>query len=311
MYLTHRSIPFDSINLTDEWNLHPWEFGDIPSELQESLVLNGVIHPPLVLADSADTFAIVAGVRRVEFIRRFIGSSQIDCMVIDKNAPFDVILNLILTDQNQAAGLSLAEKARFVEIACRFLQMEDIMSGFQARLRFPRGRSGISRLLAILTQDELFIKEVHAGRIQERMVLELLSLSENTDRLALVELFKNLGMGDGKQKRFFSLIRDIAWREGTAISAYLQRKELTAIVEHKELNIPQKIQHLGILLQNELAPSSSQAEERFSQKTRNLGLPGNYSLSHSPSFEKDDITLSIRFRNFSDCEQYLKRHLPD
>ncbi len=311
MYLAHRSIPFNSINFTDEWNLHPWEFRDIPRELQEILVQNGVIHPPLVIADTAKTFAIVSGVRRVEFIRRFIGPAHIDCMVIDKAAPPGVILNLILTDQSHTARLSLAEKARFVEIASRFLKMEDIMTTFQARLQLPKGRSGIANLLDILKQDEQFVKEVHTGYIQDRMVLELLSLPNESDRLALMQLFKNLGMGDGKQKRFFSLIRDIAWRAGTSISAYLQKNEITAILEHQELNIPQKIQHLGSLLQNEFSPASSLAEELFAKKVKSLGLPANYSISHSPSFEKDETTLSITFRNFPECEQYLKQQLPD
>lgn len=311
MHLFHRSIAFNSINFTDEWNLHPWEFRDIPRELQEILVQTGVIHPPLVIADSAKTFAIVSGVRRVEFIKRFIGPSQIDCMVIDKDTPPGVILNLILTDQSHAARLSLAEKARFVEIASRFLKMEDILTTFQARLQLPKGRSSISNLLNILKQDEQFIKEIHAGYIQDRMVLELLSLPRETDRLALIQLFKNLGMGDGKQKRFFSLIRDIAWREGASISGYLQRKEITAILDHQELNIPQKIQHLGSLLQNEFSPASSLAEELFAKKVKSLRLPSNYSISHSPSFEKDETTLSITFRNFPECEQYLKQQLPD
>lgn len=311
MYLTHRSIPFNSINFTDEWNLHPWEFRDIPRALQETLIQNGVIHPPLVIADSAKTYAIVSGVRRVEFIRRFIAPAQIDCMVIDKDAPPSFILNLILTDQSHTARLSLVEKTRFVEIASRFLKMEDIITSFQARLQLPKGRSGITNLLQILKQDERFVREIHIGYIQDRMVLELLSLPRETDRLALIQLFKNLGMGDGKQKRFFSLIRDIAWREGTSISAYLQRKEITAILEHQELNIPQKIQHLGCLLQNEFSPASSLAEELFAKKVKNLGLPANYSISHSPSFEKDETTLSITFRNFPECEQYLKQQPPD
>jgi hypothetical protein len=305
MFLSCLSIPLDSINFSTDWNLHPWEFRTIPTELQENLALNGIIHPPLVIADSEKTFTIVAGARRIEFVRRFIGSPQIDCLVIEKDTPYGFILNLILADQNCASALSLAEKARFVQIASRFLKIEDIPANFQGTLQLKNGRSTIPDLLKILQQDEEIIREIHAGRLQDRMVSEILSLPEKADRLALVQLFKNLCMGDGKQKRFFKLIRDIAFREGSSIAAYLQQKEITAIVDHKEMNIPQKISHLGCLLQQESSPSSSIAEGNFVKQVNNLHLPANYAISHSPFFEKDEITLSITFKNFIACKQYL------
>jgi hypothetical protein len=307
MFISCQSIPLDSINLSTDWNLHPWEFGVIPKDLQKSLALNGVIHPPLVIADSDKTFAIVSGARRIEFIRRSIGPSQIDCMVIDKDAPHSFILNLVLADQSCAFELSLAEKARFIEIASRLLKMEEIAATFLEKLQLKKGRSTIPNLLNILRQDGKIIKEIHAGRIQERMVSEILSLPEEADRLALVQLFINLGMGNSKQKRFFNLIRDIAFRNGSSVTSFLQKKEITEILDHKDMNIPQKIHHLGSLLQHEINPTSSLAEEAFVKQVKSLHLPANHSISHSPSFEKDDITLSITFKNFADCKQYLSQ----
>lgn len=307
MFISCQSIPLDSIKLSTDWNLHPWEFGVIPKDLQKSFALNGVIHPPLAIADSDKTFVIVSGARRIEFIRRSIGASQIDCMVIDKDAPPSFILNLVLADQSSAFELSLAEKARFIEIASRLLKKEEVAATFLGKLQLKKGRSTIPNLLDILRQDGKIIKEIHAGRIQERMVSEILSLPEEADRLALVQLFINLGMGNSKQKRFFNLIRDIAFRNGSSISSFLQKKEITEILDHKDMNIPQKIHHLGSLLQHEINPTSSLAEVAFAKQVNSLNLPANHSISHSPSFEKNDITLSITFKNFADCEQYLSQ----
>ncbi len=307
MYFSHQSIPLDSINFSPEWNLHPWEFGVIPTELQENFTQNGIIHPPLVIANSENAFTIVSGARRLEFVRRFTNSPQIHCLVIKQDTPHHDILTLLLADHNCGSQLSLAEKARFVEIACRMLKMGEMVAHFQQKLQIKNGRSTIPSLLKILQQKDPFIKEVHEGRIQERMVFEILSLPEETDRLALVQLFKDLGMGDGKQKRFFNLIRDIAFRQGSTICSYLQKKEIADILQHKELNIPQKIQHFGNLLQQEINPKSSDAESRFVKQLRSLELPANHSISHSPSFEKDEITLSITFKNFAACEQYLNK----
>ncbi len=305
MPLCCRSIPLGSINFSTAWNLHPWEFRTISNELQESFALNGIIHPPLVIADTADSFTLVAGAKRIEFAVRSAGKSEIDCMVINKEAPYSFILGLILADQSCASELTLAEKARFIQIASRLIESQDIMINFLERLHLKKGRLTIPNLLKILDLDEEIIKEIHAGRLQDRMVSEILSLAENSDRLALLRLFKNLCMGDGKQKKFFTLLRDISSRKGCSIAFYLQRKEVAAILGHREMNISQKINHLGILLQQEVFPCSSQAEDTFLKQLKNLQLPSNYTISHSPSFEKDEITLSITFENFNACRQFL------
>ena len=307
MCLSHQSIPLNSINFSADWNLHPWEYRVIPPTLHESFSLNGVIHPPIVIADSERTFAIVSGARRVEFIRQTTAPSHIDCMVVEKDAPHSFLLNLILVDQSCAFELSVAEKARFVEIASRLLNQEELVSTFREKLQLKRGRSTIPNLLKILQQDDTIIREIHAGRLQDRMISEILSLQNKADRLTLVQLFMNLGMGAGKQKRFFNLIRDIAFREGSTITAYLQKEEILEILDHKELNIPQKIHHLGDLLQNIMTPASSLAEASFLKQVSSLQLPANHAITHSPAFEKNDITLSITFKDFATCAQYLSQ----
>ncbi|TKB28102.1 hypothetical protein FCL47_01015 [Desulfopila sp. IMCC35006] len=308
MFLSQQSIPLEAISPTiAEWNLHPWECRILPEELHASLASCGILHPPLVIADSTRTFAVVSGVRRIEFIRQFSPLSQVNCLVIDKNAPHNFILDLLLVEQNSAGPLSLAEKARFIEIACRLSVPEEVMRDFQKKLQLKGGRSTIPNLLKILDQDESIIQDIHAGRIQDRMVTELLSLPKNGDRLAMALLFRNLRMGDGQQRKFFNLIRDIACREGVSISAFLQKSDVVEILEHTMMNIPQKIQHLGNMLQHAVAPTSALAEEAFALQIKGLQLPSSYTVSHSPFFEKDDVTLSITFKNLADCIRYLNQ----
>jgi hypothetical protein len=78
------------------------------------------------------------------------------------------------------------------------------------------------------------------------------------------------------------------------------------------MNIPQKTQHLGILLANRHTPSSTQAEEEFNELVKKLHLPTHCSISHSKSFERDQVTLAITFKNMSECKEkwaILKRIL--
>lgn len=274
-------------------------------DLENSLSRTGIIHPPIVIQETVEDFTIVSGFRRLTFAHTSTKLDRIDCMVLEKGASFSHILDIILTDQNSDAKLSLAEKARFVQIASRFSTDNDIVGNYLSRLELKKRPSVTLMLLDLLKQEESIIREVHSGRLQEKMVAEILKLPEVADRLALVQLFKTLGMGDGKQRRFFNLIRDIAYRKGSSIVSYLGNKNIRGILNNSEMNVPQKIFHLGDLLQQQLTPSASKAEEDFRKKVKNLQLPANYSISHSPSFEKDAITLSIIFEDFSTCKQYL------
>ncbi len=308
MSLSHQSIPLDRINLSaTEWNLHPWECRVLPPELQASLACCGVLHPPLVVADTAETFSVVSGIRRIEFIKNFTALSHINCLLVKKDTPYGFILDLILAEQNSAGPLSLAEKARFIEIACRLSAPKDMENSFLKKLQLKSRRSTIPNLLKILDQDALIVQEIHAGRMQDRMVTELLSLSEDADRLAMAQLFRNLKMGDGQQKKFFSLIRDIALREGLSISSFLQKTTIIEILEHKMMNIPQKTQHLGRMLQQASAPTAALAEEAFALGVKSLRLPTSHSIAHSPFFEKDEVTLSITFKNLAECVLYLNQ----
>jgi hypothetical protein len=304
MVVTHfpcNSVSLQSITFTKEWSLHPWESQTVPVDLVQSFRKIGILHKPILLTRDDGRFDILCGHKRLQFALDEAQMRNIDCLILPQETQPTALLDILLTDQCSARPLSLAEKARFVEICSRFLSHQDIIAYFFERLQLRKKLSTIKELNNILQLDPFVIAEIHGGTLQERMVSELLRLQETSDRLALVQLFKDLALGEGKQKRFFNLIRDISFRLGATISAYLRTQEIDHILKHPDLNIPQRIQHLKELLQEQLSPLHSQAEEEFTKQVRVLQLPPQCIISHSPSFEKDTVTLSIAFKNFDDC----------
>lgn len=307
-----RTIASASIDFTTEWSLHPWASTAIADELRDSFGRTGILHKPILLAKAGGSFDIICGFRRLLFLVADAKAEKIDCLVLAQNSEPASILDILLTDQGLSQPLSLTEKAQFIQICSRFFSHPEIVGGFLERLHLPKRASTINELTVILNQDPLMIAEIHAGRLQEKMVSELLRLPEQSDRIAMIRLFKELAMGDGKQKRFFTLIRDIAFRQGSSVAAYLKTPAIQEIVKNQGLNTPQKIFHLGNLLQQQIHPSFSQAEGDFVKRVGSLHLPACCTLSHSPSFETDKVTLSISFKNFSDCHvriQELKKIL--
>ena len=302
-----QTIPLNAIIFNNGWSLHPWDSLAISEALLQSFHRIGILHRPILLAQEGDFFDVLCGFKRLSFAKLFAQTERMECLVFSQDTDPTILLETLLTDQCLSQPLSLVEKARFIEICTRFLSHRDIVSMYLEKLQLRKDVSALTELKVILQQDPLVITEIHAGRLQERIVSELLRLPDNSDRTALVQLFKDLAMGNSKQKRFMTLICDLAYRNSSAISTYLKIPAIADILNDPVINIPQKIQHLGTYLQHELCPAYSQAEENFRQQVRTWQLPSVCSISHSPGFEKDDVTLSITFRNIAECARLIAK----
>jgi len=265
------------------------------------------MHPPFLLSLPDKSFEVVSGHKRLLIANRDLHLDKIGCFILPDNAARTSVLDLLLTDQIHTAPLTLVEKAQFIKIAVKYLTKEEIIEQFAERLELRKQPSVINEMLAILDLQDNIITEIHGGRLQDRMVMELQRLKHTEDRLTMVSLFQELALGTGKQRKFFSLVRDLARRNRTSISDYLDSREIQRILKHKGMNTPQKIQHLGAFLQRQLTPSCQAAEDDFSVFTRNLNLPENLLLVHSPAFETDEVTLSIHCKNMQECEQILPK----
>ncbi len=305
--LSCHSVPLRSITYTREWSLHPWDSLNISEELLHSFCRIGILHKPILLAREMGSFDILCGFKRIQFALTNAHLESVECLVLAKDTELKTLLDILLADQSLSHPLSLVEKARFVEICTRFLSDEDILSDYFDTLQLRKKVSAITELKNILQQDQIIVTEIHSGRLQEKMIAEILRLSESSDRIALVQLFRDLGMGDGKQKRFFTLIRDHAFRQNITISEYLKTPAISGILEHPAMNIPQKIQHLNNYLQYQVCPMSSKAEEDFKKQVRELHLPSRCTITHSSAFENDDVTLSITFKKFADCAKIVPK----
>lgn len=305
MLLESRSIPLDSIAFSSHWNLHPWELYTIADSLSSSFSSAGVIHPPILLARDDNRFEIVCGFKRLLFLFSNLQQPTIDCLILAKSTDPAVILDIALTDQGLARPLSIVEKAKFLKIGCLHLQQRVIVDAFFDRLALDRRPSTLSTLLEILNQHPLLISEIHGGRLQDKVVAELLRLSSAVDRLAMVKLFKKLCMGDGKQRKFLPVIRDLASLNNLSVAEYLETSTIQEILEHPNMNNPQKIQRLASFFLHQINPRSTNAEIEFRQKVNSLKLPQNCSIAHSPSFEKDEVTISITFNNYSQCRDWI------
>ncbi len=157
-----------------------------------------------------------------------------------------------------------------------------------------QSQSQLQRSERLLQLEENLQELVHSRFQPETMALELLKLTTD-ERQRLVELFRAFEMGAGKQKRLFTLVRDIARREAATITEILRQPPLLDILQHRGMNQPQKANSLLTALQKLASPSLAADEEAFRRLVASLDPPPGCSIHHSPSFETDAVELTITF----------------
>jgi ParB family chromosome partitioning protein len=288
------TIPLDLITDDNHWNIHPFLRSSCPPDLVESFKTAGILHPPLVYELEDGRYELIAGRRRLVATREILGLTACPCYIAPLPTLPQTLLSLLIEDQSLSNPFSVMETAHFFRIGRQYLPDDELAKLYLPRLTGKTNTSLLKSYRLLLSLEDEIQQFVHDSFITENMAYELVKLSP-VDRLSLLGIFRDFQLGGGKQKRLYSLLRDITCRQETGISALLQELAVREILQHKEMNKPQKIQALMVLLQQMATPSLTADEEQFRSAINKLKLPACCAVQHSPAFETDAVELTIRF----------------
>lgn len=294
--LALQSIDISEIDDSTRFSLHPFDTS-LTSATEISITTIGIIHPPIIQKEKS-SYRLICGKKRLSYLQQN-NVKKTQCLVLPETTSLPTLLDLILTDQQLNAPLTIIERAYFLQLCAEYISVEETIHLFASKVPFRKHQTVIGEILKTLALEPNTILAIHKNIIAEQTAL-VLSTMNKADEKTIVELMCHLKPGGGKQKRIFSLLRDICGRKDISISYYLNTQEIRDILDHKETNIPQKTQQLTDYLQAETTPLSLQAEKNFTELKRHLNLPSHLSLNHSPAFEKDEITLTLHFKNIAD-----------
>lgn len=304
-FTSFHTIALHTISPRHYGNLHPFLPVDAPEALGNSMQRVGLLRPLLLLRHDSNRYRLISGARRLHFFQKiFPEQPTIPCLILAAETPAEDILTMILEDQLLSGGLSPMEEAFFFRYC-----LEVMTTGRAARLFLPRlGRKiqphTITKNQGLLDLERPLQRSIHDGTIGEKTGHELRKLEEE-DRLTLHGIFMTLKLGAGKQKRLLSLSKDLAAREDTNITKLLAGEELNEILNHQEMNAPQKLANLLITLHKRLHPLSEAAEEAFRKEVAQLRLPPSCSLSHGQSFETDEVSICLRLNTLAELRHKL------
>lgn len=300
-------IAIASINTSPSWTLHP--FLDIPPGpvLIQSFEESGILHPPIVQQTDNGSFNLICGQRRLYAARHYFRQVSLACLVIQSALPPSAFFLFILTDQQTNGLLSPMEAAFFLHYCLDKMEEKQIAELFLPRLGYKKQTALIHKLTRLTALEQIIQQHIHAGLISDKTAFELLTLSPE-DRLSLALLFDYLQLGSGKQNRLLMLSRDLALRSHTTISSLLKQQEFLEVLTHQEMNVPQKSHLILELLQKQVYGRSIDAELEFKEKVKKLQLPGNYEITHSLNFEKDEVYLTETFPDWESCQKHVARN---
>lgn len=299
----------ECIHTDNSWDLHPF----LPEaatffQTRESIERFGLLYMPLILPVGDGGYECITGRRSYRFLQAIGHITEIPCRVLAEDLSTVQLLGLFYEEHASRKPLTEIELAHYLRL-CRLKLDADDQRTLFATLNLPVKAHALNRVLALLSLESPVQEALMTGVIAENIARELLRLSA-LDRTVVFSLFLQLNIGGGKQKRLLTLLRDLAGREGISLKEYIEGEPFQAILNHPEMNIPQKSQSLLQLLQHNHTPSLSEAESRFTGWKKGLALPDNCTVSHSPAFEQDSVTLSVTFTSRVQLEDCLKEMQP-
>ncbi|MFA6500081.1 MAG: ParB N-terminal domain-containing protein [Desulfurivibrionaceae bacterium] len=290
-------VNLQHINFHDFSNsLTPEEAREPSTALLESVARIGILHPPILREKGRTTMEIVTGRRRLLAARETQHSISAICLVLPTETMPAEALAINLEDTLLRGDITVVEQAIFLQKILVHLNENEAARRFLPALGLEPHRHHLHNLVQLLGLEEHLLGAVHAGRLHDGVARELLALNF-TDRLSLHEVMEILSLSVSNQKKITAICRELAARHNTSIMALLCQPEVREILDPQETNIPQKTARLMQWLTEQRFPSLAAAEQEFRSFAATLKLPSAVTLTHSPSFEQDQVHLSLPFTN--------------
>lgn len=287
-------IPFTQINRDDHtFSLMP--FDDPPGkDLTRNIVHSGILHPPILKQTDSGIFVIVAGRKRLRIIGDLLKLSTCDCLIVPIEFDPLATLALALEETLLDGPASPLIKAIFFSKAMALCPQEEAARRFLPLFGLTPHPFHLQKIAGLTSLEHPLAMALHQGKLDEKAAMAMTGISFR-DRFALFDLIDTLQLSVSSQRKLVTICQDMAKRHDTSIHDILAVSELREIIDHPEANSPQKATQVMRYLTQKHTPKIAAAEKEFLDLTKQLNLPKGVNLSHSTSFEKDELTLSLTF----------------
>lgn len=289
------SLPLSAVNWRDTgFSLLPDTWPELRPDHTDSMAFSFPATLPLVQRWN-NMYRILDGRDRLRTQLRIAeknGRKAHVCFVVPEEMDQAGMWELILQARSLTTPLSPVECAVFLKKIRTIATEHEVKDHFLPLLPKEYNRLRPASFDYILDLPESLQMALHCGKISETTA-RLLALEEHAAAASFVRIITTLKLGGNKQKNFVQGCREISLREDVTSQEILREISETGILSDQEPNPPQQAARLLTWLAQRLHPRLQQAENRWRHFVSQLELPGPVSCTHSPSFERDEVTISI------------------
>jgi hypothetical protein len=219
--------------------------------------------------------------------KKTVKALQID---IDKSEALYLNYNL----KKKLTGLNLYEKIVFLKKSTK----NNLNIYQKSELDIPVNSELLEKLNILLDPP---IKDLlMTGKLALKSALKLVDFNQS-DATRIINLFEMIHFSNNQQLQILELIRETTFREKTTADHLFQRINLEKLMSQE---MPQKkiIQELFRLRY----PLFSEFEEQWETTIHKVGLPENFSISHFPFFDKNQVEVRIKLKDIKEIQGFLK-----
>jgi hypothetical protein len=294
-------IPIEEIDVNNETFRISEEIVSLP--IQASIREIGLLNPLLLLGEGAP-YAIVCGFRRLAALRH-LNASRVHVRIIDaKDRDARKAFDLALWDNLSHRRLDPLEKARVLyKLKNVFAVPDDAL----IRTYLPRldlaPHDQVLRIHIMLHDSHPELRQcLRDGRLTQASMEYLAAIpASSQDRIAA--LMRSVRLSAGLQRKFFTLLADLAAMTGAEPGAALGDPEVAAVLSDSGLPPFQRGEKIYSILYRHRYPRVMQATELFLERQKSLGLPGAVRIVPAPYFETTDLRVEF---NAPDVARFRK-----
>jgi ParB family chromosome partitioning protein len=297
-------VPLSAIDLADRtYCLTPWETVPPGDALLTSIRRFGILHPPILQQIEDNSHCVVAGRKRIIAAQHLAPDRAIFCRIIPADLDKTAIFLLILEEANAGTPLNIVEQIVFFEKLLQAASMDEAIPMLEL-LGYKPQKHILMNLLKLRSLSAAVLQAMHAGTVHQKNAGKLLHFSI-PDQELIVQLITALHFGGSKQQKLIELGMELIMRKGLPLKKILADFPSADALE-QPLNIPQHGAALLSWLYDQCCPQLSLAENNFNRRVGRLDLPPTMRIDHSPAFENEELTLSLRFPDWDSLEEVVK-----
>ncbi len=298
-----RLINPDEIDLNDHTIYFP--AFSLNDNLRKSIREAGIINPPVVKECPDGRLIPVLGRRRIQTALE-IGLSPVAARVLPHETPVSDAYETAFWDNISHRRFDDSLKSVILARLLELFPLDRVCDAFLRVLGINPYGPLIEKFRAIGTLDHETLELLSAGRILTKTAFTITKMVPE-DREFIRGLSRLPGMNANKFDEVTQSLYDLSIIRNITVRKVVEHSKFKEILLSTQIAGNSKTEELRNLIRNWKFPELAQSQDVFQTWIKSVSLPENISVSHTPSFEDENLTISVSVNSYDEASRILDR----